>query len=64
MLGVWYVSYLEFRKFKYRNKYFTIKGPFDGFIATPEQTEISRVVLTQHTTYYRGSEHFAGFTYI
>ena len=65
MLRVWHVSLLEFRKFKHRNKYFTNGESISiGFIATAEQTGITRVVLTQHTTYYRGFEHFARFTSI
>ena len=64
MLRVWYVQLLEFRKVNIEINILQIKVNFDGFIATAEQTGITRVVLTQHTTYYRGSEHFARFTYI
>ena len=64
MLRVWYVSLLEFRKVNIEINILQIKVNFDGFIATAEQTGITRVVLTQHTTYHRCFEHFAGFTYI
>ena len=64
MLRVWYVQLLEFRKVNVEINILQIKVNFDGFIATAEQTGITRVVLTQHTTYYWGSEHFARFTYI
>ena len=64
MLRVWYVSLLKFRKVNIEINLLQIKVNFDGFIATAEQTGITRVVLTQHTTYYRVFEHFARFTYI
>ena len=64
MLRVWYVQLLEFRKVNIEINILQIKANFDGFIATSEQTGITRVVLTQHTTYYRCFEHFSGFTYI
>ena len=64
MLRVWYASLLKFRKVNIEINILQIKVNFDGFIATAEQTGITRVVLTQHTTYYRGLEHFAGFSYI
>ena len=64
MLRVWYVSLLKFRKVNIEINILQIKVNFDGLIATAEQTGITRVVLTQHTTCYRGFEHFAGFTSI
>ena len=64
MLRVWYVSLLKFRKVNIEINILQIKVNFDGLIATAEQTGITRVVLTQHTTYYRVFEHFARFTYI